>query len=137
MDKRLRQQSASARIEMLPGGVMLVRMHGPLTTATLSGVRGGVVQSVEAEHVRAFLADYTRATIAVSGEELDAVVTSAKPGSVVRLPAALLVRPDCVELFAGHALRVAALGVMRRVFCDPEEASCWARHRAQRVRRWA
>jgi len=124
-------------ISMRPGGVLLVRITGPITGSLMASIKAAVVHN-HASGVSGFVADYRGAVVAASGSELDAILAGDASGSPARLPAAMIVRYGDLDLFAGHSLRMAALGIMRRVFLDDGPAEAWAlreagRHRAGRL----
>lgn len=130
--EKITRHSASATIEMMPGGVLVVEMAGPLTVDALTHFRAAVVQAYGAL-VRAFVADYRRAAIALDGPGLDSILSDLSDDSPAARPAAMVVAPDMVELFAGHAVRSAGGGIMRRVFSERPPAMVWA---AQQAARW-
>lgn len=129
-----KRYATSAQFALTDTGVLIVQMDGPLTEAGIQSIKSAVVADFTGR-VRAFVADYTRSLIALDGAALDALLVGDQPQAAPRLPAALVVRPDCVELFAGHALRVAQHGIMRRAFLDVGPALAWAEARAERQAR--
>lgn len=128
--EKITRHSASATLEMLTGGVLDVRLSGPLTGEALNYFKGQIVARHGCE-IRAFLADYTRATIAMDGAELDAVLEGEPDGSAPTMPAALVVLPECNGLFKAHALRMAGYGITRRVFNERGPALVWLQERVQ------
>jgi len=135
MKNRMKQSSAGVALELTPGGVLVVRMTGLLTVGVLLAIRNEITSDAGAHEVRAFVVDYTAAIVAMTGAELDQVLEGDGAGQVPMLPAAMVVSAECAELFGGHALRMAARGVMRRVFVTRSAALFWAQREALRVRR--
>lgn len=134
MRNKITRHSASAALEMLPSGVLVVRLMGPLTGDALLHFK----REILARHgpdIRAFVADYTGAAIALTGADLDRVLEGEAADSGPGLPAALVVVADQERLFLGHALRMAARGVLRQVFTDHQSALCWSRRHAERLKR--
>lgn len=123
---RITRHSAAALLEMLPGGVLVVRLTGPLTGEALLHFKAEIVAR-HGPDIRAFVADYTGAAIALDGDELDAVLEGEAADSGPGLPAAMVVRTEHLPLFIGHASRMALRGIFRRVEVVPEAALSWAR----------
>lgn len=111
---------------MLPDGVLVVRLCGPLTGEALLYFKAEIVAR-HGPDIRAFVADYRKAIIALDGAELDSVLEGEPDGAAPTLPAAMVVQPEHLDLFIGHALRMALRGVFRRVEVAPEAAVAWAR----------
>lgn len=122
---KITRHSASAALEMLPDGVLIVRLAGPLTGEALLHFKAQIV-AMHGPSIRGYVADYTRATIALTGAELDAVLEGEPGGSAPAMPAALVVRAECLPLFAGHCIRMAATGRLRQVFTNSAAAASWA-----------
>lgn len=130
---KITRYSASAALDLLPGGVLTVRLCGPLTADSLLHFKAEIV-ALHGPQIRAFVADYTKATIAVTGADLDAVLEGDPDGSASAMPAAMVVRPESNQLFKAHALRMAGLrSITRRVFNFDEPALAWAREAAARL----
>lgn len=111
----------------------MVRFTGPLTGEALMTVKAGVVADYAPGQIRAFVADYTGAAIALTGQELDQVLEGEADG-IPGLPAALICRREFNSLFKGHALRMAGMhAITRRVFNEAEPALAWVREAAQRL----
>lgn len=123
---KITRHSASAALEMLPDGVLIVRLGGPITVDSLLHFKAAIV-SLHGSEIRAYVADYTRATIALTGAELDAVLEGEPGDAPPSMPAAMVVHPDNLELFIGHASRMALRGVFRRVEVSMQAAEAWAR----------
>lgn len=128
----LRRHSSAACLTLLPSGVLVVRMSGPITSEAMQGFKSQIVERYGGR-IRAFVVNFKCAAIACDGPGLDAVINGEDPNAVPRLPAAMVVDSAMVDLFAAHALRMAALGVMRRVFAQQEPAVCWAESEVMRA----
>lgn len=129
---KITRHSASAALEMLPDGVLVVRLAGPLTGETLMHFKAEIVR-LHGPDIRAFVVDYRAAIIALDGAELDAVLEGEPDGSAPSMPAAMIVRLESVAVFRGHALRMAGgHGITRRVFVDASPAMAWAQEMAGR-----
>ena len=126
---KVTHHSASARVQMQDSGVLVVRLVGPLTGAALLAFKAAIVERSGAL-VRAYIADYSRAAIALDGAQLDQVLEGEADYSAPSMPAAMLVRTEDVGLFAGHAMRQALLGRTRQVFIAESQALQWARRYA-------
>ena len=125
MPKKITRHSASAALELLPDGVLIVRLTGPLTGEALMTVKAGILADYAPDAIRAFVVDYTAAIIALTGEQLDQVLEG-EAGRVPGLPAAMVVRRSDVGLFGWHAIRMAMHGNVRQVFTDHGQAVRWA-----------
>lgn len=131
--KKITRHSACAALELLPDGVLIVRLTGPLTGEALTAVKAGIVADYKVDQIRAFVVDYTGAAIALTGDQLDQVLDG-EAGSLPGLPAAMICRPECNGLFKGHALRMAGKhAITRRVFNEAAPALAWVREAAQRL----
>ncbi len=132
--KKITRHSASAALELLPDGVLVVRLAGPLTRAALMTVKAGIVADYPPDAIRAFVADYTAAIIALTGDELDGVLEGEQYAAAASRPAALIVTPPTERLFIGHCVRMAEHGIIRQVFSEEAPALRWASRHARRLR---
>lgn len=123
-----------ARTQLHGNGVLVLWLTGPVTAASLLRVKQDVVREYSTAQVRAFLADYTAAGIALDGPGLDAILEGEARGAVPTMPAAMVVSPACLDLFRGHCARMALLGHFRRTFTQHVPAMEWAQQMAQRAR---
>lgn len=123
--EKITRHSASAALDMRPDGVLIIGLYGPLTADALAHFKVEIVRE-HGQSIRAFVADYTRAAIAMSGHDLDAVLDGECGDSAPAMPAAMLVKGDHLALFLGHATRMAQRGIVRRVFIDRAPALEWA-----------
>jgi hypothetical protein len=123
---RITRHSASATLEMLPDGVLVVRLCGPLTGEALLYFKEQIVR-LHGPDIRAFVADYRAAIIAMNGAELDAVLEGEPDGSAPSMPAALVVAESSVDLFTSHCVRMAHVGIARRAFISIAPALAWSR----------
>ena len=130
---RVTRHSASAVLEMLENGVLLVRLSGPLTSETMMHFKREII-SRHCGSIRAYVADYRSAVVALTGVELDAVLDGEAPDATVCLPAAIVSGGSATSVFLGHTMRMAERGVMRLVFTDPAQAQEWAARQAARHR---
>lgn len=131
MPNRITRHSASAALTLLPDGVLIVRLCGPLTGDALMHFKAEIVARHGPE-IRAFVADYTTAIIALTGPDLDQVLEG-EADSAPGLPAAIICRPEQNGLFRGHALRVAGShGIIRRVFNEQGPAVEWVQRLVNR-----
>lgn len=135
MQDQTTKHTAQTTVHLRPDGVLLVRFSGPLTGAALLHVKREVAARFAGQPVHAFVVDYTRAAVALSAADLDAVLTGERHGSVPSLPAAMVVPAPLVKLFEGHSLRMAAEGIVRRTFTADAPALAWASRHAQRAKR--
>ena len=116
--------SAGARLEVA-GGVLVVRLRGPITIEALLHFKIEIIRRHGAE-LRAIVMDYSEAAVALDGWDLDLVPASSAPGCPTHAPAALVVPADWVAPFALFTLRAAASGLIRQVFSDRLPALRWA-----------
>lgn len=129
MPDRISRHSASAALSMLPGGVLTVAFHGLLTGGALLQFRTEIF-ALHGPHIRAFVADYSGAVLALAGADLDAATEGARHGSAPYMPAALVVTPDMVDILTDHSARMALHGIRRRVFLARAAALHWAQQLA-------
>ena len=122
---KITRHSTTAHVSINADGVVLVKICGPITGPSLLYFKAEIVRSSGA-YVRAFVADYSCASVAVDGAQLDAVLEG-DIDQPAAMPAALIVSVLDVALFAGHAARQALRGVVRQVFTEREPALRWAR----------
>lgn len=123
---------ADRTIEIRPGGVWVITLRGLLTATTIQAAKKRVLQAAAGEDVRAFLVDYRACAVALSDDDLDRVLIGEGPGAVATMPAAMVVRPELVDQFRAHAIRMAVHGHFRRVFLDFQPALGWAQQMAGR-----
>lgn len=133
MTTKLTRHSAGAALDMLPDGVLVVRLTGPLTGDALQHFKAQIV-ALHGPDILAFVADYTMATLVLTGAELDAVLEGEPDGAAPTMPAALVVRADQHRMFLEHALRMASRGTLRRAFTSTAHAMAWAHRHAARLR---
>ncbi len=131
---RTTRHSAGAALDLLAGGVLFVRLSGPLTGAALNHVKAEVLARYGSSQIAAFAVDYRAAAVALSGSELDAVLEGEHYGTIPSLPAAQIVLPVMLPLFTGHCLRMAQFGIVRSAFTDEKAALRWASRHALRAK---
>ena len=119
-------------MKLLENGVLSVRLRGPLTRAVLRGAKAAVLGEFAGRHIAAFVVDFRCAVVAVGGDDLDATLEGERHGTILGPPAALIVSPVVLPMFAAHAMRMAQLGIVRRVFTDWASALRWASRHAER-----
>lgn len=134
MQSQAARHTAQTAVHLRPDGVLMVRFAGPLTGAALAQVKRDIAGRFAGQQVFAFLVDYTRAAVALSAADLDAVLEGERHGSVPSMPAAMVVPPPLVKLFDGHCLRMAQEGIVRRTFTELAPALEWAARHALRAR---
>jgi len=134
MQNNVTRHSARAALDLRPSGVLVVKLCGLLTHEALRAVKASIVADYSRAYVAAFVADYAGAIVAMDGDGLDRVLEGESYGSVPSLPAAMIVRPEMLELFSGHSLRMAGRGVVRQAFTDAVCALSWATRHALRTR---
>jgi len=127
---RITRHSASVALEMLPSGVLVVRLAGPLTGEALQHFKREIVAR-HGPDIRAYVADYARATIALTGAELDAVLEGEAEDSPPTMPAAMVVPDSLIGPFRGHAARMAGRAIVRRLFPELAPALAWATRQAE------
>lgn len=122
---RFSHHSTTAEIAAIPPGIAGIHVHGPVTDACLDWlgqtvfVRAGEIAEV------GFLADCRGSMLAFNAQSLDALLAQTTLDDPIRLPAALLVRPDQAEFFRGHCIRMAFEGIPRRIFSARQPALSW------------
>lgn len=117
--------SVAAHIAPVRDGVLVVRLMGLITAASLRQIKADVMATMTPD-ARALILDYTGAAVVIDGAALDAVMLD----GAAAMPAAMLVQSACIDLFVGHARRMVAARHVRRVFVEPGHALAWARHQA-------
>ena len=126
---RLTWHSATASFESLPGGVLRLRMFGPLTKGALRHFSAFLAPPGAAAPVARIL-DYSGAALAVSETDLAELIHEADPASPVALPSAFVAPHGSSELLRAHALRMALAGFHRRTFTEAGAAHQWLVTRA-------
>ena len=121
--------SVAAHIAPVRDGVLVVRLMGLITAASLRQIKADVMATMTPD-ARALILDYTGAAVVIDGAALDAVMLDGAAGGAAAMPAAMLVQSACIDLFVGHARRMVAARHVRRVFVEPGHALAWARHQA-------
>lgn len=121
---RVASHSAVARLDLSVNDVLTVALSGPATFDAIRVLRTSALEFA-AGRARAVVADYRRAVMLTTPEEMDALVLGSLRYPAPDLPTALLVSWDVVDLFVAHASRVALHRIPRRVFTDPENALRW------------
>lgn len=113
-----------------PDGVSIVDVRGPVTPAVLQQMRDDLLVHVQ-RPLRALCLRLDKAMVAVSGDQLDAVLDWVRPRSVLAADASIAVAPEVFDLFSGHAWRMAERGHVRTVFTSPGDALLWATAQAR------
>jgi hypothetical protein len=130
-NSNFKRYSVSAEMTLSPSGVLHVLMSGPLTGDGIEAIKAEVVTRYGPQ-IRGFVVDYRRSLVALTGAELDALLAGALKRGPPQMPGAMIVRSEDADLFCAHALRVAQLGIMRRVFLTEAPAWAWAEAQAER-----
>ena len=126
--------SAGAAFEVLAGGVLSVRFTGLLTGAGLQQIKAMALARrcgpARGHDVRAFVADFSAAAVALDCAELAEMLDGDQHGAPSYAPGALVTRCELVDMLTGHAAAMALRGVRRRVFVAPDQAIRWAQRLA-------
>lgn len=114
-------------------GLIHLKCTGLMTAASMTQLLGWLlVQAREWGQIDAVCCDLSAAmVVATCGELYDQMMTM---GRQKGLPMALVVKPQDLELFLGHAWSAAIVGVVRVVFTEHAQAQQWlARQQASRM----
>lgn len=130
MKYRITRHASAADVELLPGGVLIVSVSGPLVAEALRHFRDKITTGHAG--LAAFAVDFRRSAVAMGGHELDDMLAGDVAAGPAGLPAALVVRPAVAPLFLGHAARMIGRGITRQVFHELPAAVAWARSTATR-----
>jgi hypothetical protein len=128
---RVRRHSATASMVFLEGGVVGLRMSGPLTIDALAYFADELV----AQHGRqapGYVFDYRSAVMLATPNALDALVAEVPQHSALRKPGAFVGLRGATEPLRQQAIRMAGAGCPRRVFLDHEVALAWVLRAASR-----
>ena len=132
--QRNEKYGVSVALETRQHGVLVVRIVGLLTAESLLAVKAKVVRDCDVTEISAFAVDYSRSIVAMDGAGLDRVLEGEEHDAAPSLPAAMIVNPALLDMFDGHALRMAERGVVRAAFTEGAPALAWAARHALRRR---
>lgn len=125
-------EAARARVDMLPGDVMRMRLHGLLTREAMESFAYGALE-VHAQQARGLLFDYTEAVMLAGDSDLRRMVKAAPHDALLRrLPGALVGTEATAGLLREHAIRLALAGVTRRAFVSVDDAHLWVVRKSRR-----
>lgn len=110
-------------------GVLVVRLAGPLTSEALGHFKAAIVD-LHGPQIRAFVADYSAASVLATIDQLDAILDGDEDDAPAAMPAALIVPKVVLPVFREHARRMAARAIVRRLFTHPASALDWAKRQA-------
>lgn len=122
-----------ARIATADTGVVQIYFSGVITNEFLRGFMAALPALVAGHYLAAYLADFSKALVTTSVEQLNALLDGVPPDSPKSVAAALIVSEATVDVFLAHARAMARKGIMRLVFTDPDAANEWAQSRARPV----
>ena len=118
-------ETASAEIERVGRGVLLITLSGPQTQRGLAALRLAIRARFGGE-TESFVVDYRNAVVLMTAQELSATIEATRTD----MPAALLVNAAQLQVFVASAKLSAAVGIVRRVFLEDAEAIAWALRQA-------
>lgn len=104
-------------------GILRAKFGGPIVGATMIEFKRAALEG--AQHIGVACGDFRSAAIALTVADLDALASGDFERVAYACPTALIVRPDCLEVFAAHSARQALRGITRRAFVDPDHALSW------------
>lgn len=111
--------------DLLSCGVLVVHFKGLLTVETLNQLRRQVLPL--ADKARAVVADYSRATMAMTSDEMLRMVHRQHNDEMIEMPTAVVADEATEHLFRPVALGAALLhGRRRLVTRDLAQALAWA-----------
>ena len=111
--------SASARITS--GGVLVVEFAGPITSGAMLDALKAPIAAQSRGRARAVLADYTRAVLALSDEEIRQMLAGGEPHNLPDLPAVVVADTETAAFLSGAALcATISGGRLRAVSPTPE-----------------
>lgn len=128
--KNLSCSAARSRIDSGANGVAWITVRGPVTPTVLQRVRDDVMEYAP-KPTWAWGANLQGAMVAFEGMRLDAMLNGVRPSSSLAQPGAMVVAPEVLDMFHGHAWRMAARGIVRRVFTSLCDAQEWTAQQAQ------
>jgi hypothetical protein len=126
----------SGAVDLSPiGGALQLAFRGCLTISTMRAL----AHTLRLSDARADLGvvfDFRRAAVAFTDADLHAAEPDLGHYGGAWTPGAILVRPDDVRIFAGHAIRRSAQALPRRLFIQLEPALDWLTLLALRPDPW-
>jgi hypothetical protein len=108
---------------MTDGGVLVVRFSGPITSgAMLDALKRPIAAQLGAQS-RAVLADYTAATLALSGPEILQMMAGGEPHNLPDLPAVVAVDNESHARLRHAAFMAGFIGGATRIVTGSMEAA--------------
>ena len=134
--ERMRQQSrwelAGTRVELTNDhGLVVIIIRGVVTEEVMHRLVSDLPNLMDGWKIRAYLARYDQAMVAMTAEQLTGLTQSRSRGPET-IPAALVCSPDDLPIFQRSAWQLAQMGILRMVFSDPAKAELWALSKASR-----
>lgn len=120
-------------MQMLDGGVLLLRMSGPLTAHTMEQFADNA-RAQFAGQARGLVLDYRGAVLAATDDELTAMLKRSTTPERLAVPGAFIVSDALFELAQRHALRMARMGYVRRCFPTVDAGHQWVLSMASELR---
>ena len=106
--------------------VASIRIDGVVTPAGGGAILRGCHEDLLASRAPALFADYRAAALQVTAEALlGSVAPVFSADSPLRVPTALLVRPDDLEVWRLYCRLQGMSGILRAAFISPDDARRW------------
>jgi hypothetical protein len=118
-----------------------IRIDGEVCATSAGLLLAGCEQDMRLTRPRVLVAHYEHARLVVTADSLaQAAVQVVHPGAALRLPTALVVRPDDFEAMRAYCDIMGRQGILRAAFTNAAEARQWAAEYAalwEAQARWA
>lgn len=123
---KITQYGAGAEVELLPGGILLVRWRGVVTMASAEATKRAVAAWLP-EQPRGIVSDYRGALVAMGDADMIRIMMGGQH-DLPELPAAVIANQDASRPFFEAAVTAAWVGERWRYVChDRSEALGWLR----------
>ena len=116
-------------------GIATLRFDGLLSPYNSAQMIGVVAAHMACSRSQAMVSDYTCADVAQTARMLARSARPAmRPGSLLRLPGALVVSADELPMWRSYCNALGSMGAMRAAFTNAAQARAWA---AENAALWA
>lgn len=114
------------------GDILIVTVGGTVTLERLLRMRAAWREEWSREPVKATVGDYRQAEIAMSPADWDLAFKAGVRWSIKGCaPAAVVVRPECYDVFQAGSVRWASHGYIHATFTSLSAAVSWAQARRE------
>lgn len=115
-------------------GVLTFEFAGLLTAASMIAFFTDGMDLSQFGCTYVICAKFSRAAVAMSADELTALLFLPSVRDGLAIPAAVVCGPADAQVFGAHSLQAASRGFVRRVFTETAPAAAWCREKAGAAR---